>query len=216
MKITALNTQNNSGLNNQSKPAFGMHFSETAAYGLKESYLPEWKRSVSKILDTLKRLRERNDNYVFDRFLIQVPGGIKYPRIRRFVNELLDVNYSKIADFLTVRRCPTFCCRVKNEAGSTLYDCHEDLTHRQILRKLRYLESPSFDKHAKKVEERGGGTIKERVHALTDMSQEDLINEVLRLVGRNDKQTKEVVRKLIAAGTTDPKMLTEVVNEVGI
>lgn len=110
MKITALNTQNNYGLKNQSNPAFGMYFSKEAAYCFKESYLPEGKRSVSKILETLKRLRERNDNYLFDRFAIREPGGIKYPRINNAINWLLDVNYSKIADFLTVRRCPTFHC----------------------------------------------------------------------------------------------------------
>lgn len=46
------------------------------------------------------------------------------------------------------------------------------------------------------------------------MRQEDLINEVLRLVGRNDKATRDIVRKLVAGGETDAKMITEVVNDV--
>lgn len=225
MKILAFNSQNNKYTINQNQ-SFGMRFSPNAVAGIKASDFKTKTVKMPKILKTLEDLKERDDGYVLADFMLD---SVKKCEPYEMIDDIIHFFHIE-PGIITQRKRPYFRCKIENTAGLTLYNRQGEWTFRKILKELQFLASDSFDRRAKRIERRHARTVEnkltkeqkennrlaiihQRVDALCDTSVDDTTDEILQGWNIVDKETRSLVRALIAGKVTNPSKILEAIKD---
>lgn len=218
MKITALNAQNNYSLNNQSKPAFGMRFSEEALKAIKkeaECSIP-WLNSES--LKLLRQLQDKDDSLTLAKMSFGLDGPFKYfsllvedregIKVHKY-RKIIIGSHKKITELLTKQIKYLLEAKFKKPNAKELVKSARTRLERAKLEAKKAETKQMLDCIMNKHEEQKSQSGHES----------ELITKVLpdftTLLGKDPKdvndldEARKILNALIDDGTTDEQVLKE-------